>query len=338
MAALPAEAQSWATPEVCFPKNLEVYEDTLTPFTLDDLQAAAQAIPNAAGRYWRVTSPEGAVSHLWGTMHVNDPRLLDLPDQVLGDIRAARAVALEADFIFTTRDDYTSWARADNIIRSDGLPSRFGLLGLPDDVNAWIRDRTEGLAWGADAPDYLTLAGLAQLILGDPCADFAGGVYPNQDSLIQTLGAIEGAEIIGLESPEDFLNTLSDPQNFNLTRAMIGVYGAYLNPTRTADSTATGYALYLQGQTGVSMLLDRAYIMAIYGEDQGRDWLELTNGYLLDDRNQTFVASALPELNQGGVFIAVGNFHLPGEDGMIELLRGEGFRVERVALPGEVAE
>ena len=41
------------------------------------------------------------------------------------------------------------------------------------------------------------------------------------------------------------------------------------------------------------------------------------------------------ELRTGGVFMAIGSYHLPGEAGMIELLRREGFRVTRIPLAGE---
>lgn len=336
LAALPAQSQDWATHDVCFPDKLELFEDTLAPFKLADLEAAAQTIPNATGRYWQITSPGGAVSHLWGTMHANDPRILALPDRVEADIRAARVVALETDFIFTSRADYARFASAEEIVRQDYLPFRFGVLGLPPEIESWIRMRTDGIGWGDDAPDYLTLAGLASLILGDPCSDFAAGTYPSQDSLIQTLGAMEGAGILALEPPDDFMDTLSDPQNFELTRALIAIYGAYLNPERTAQSTATGYALYLRGQLGVSMLVDRGYILEIYGDNQGGDWLALTNGYLVEQRNQTFLTNALPALEQGGVFMAIGGFHLPGDTGMIALLRKQGFTVERIAVTGEV--
>ena len=36
-----------------------------------------------------------------------------------------------------------------------------------------------------------------------------------------------------------------------------------------------------------------------------------------------------PLLAQGGVFVAVGALHLPGETGLVEALRGAGWRVTR---------
>ncbi|MEO0360536.1 MAG: TraB/GumN family protein, partial [Pseudomonadota bacterium] len=39
---------------------------------------------------------------------------------------------------------------------------------------------------------------------------------------------------------------------------------------------------------------------------------------------------AAEELAKGGVFIAVGALHLPTEDGLVELLRADGYEVTRV--------
>jgi uncharacterized protein YbaP (TraB family) len=36
---------------------------------------------------------------------------------------------------------------------------------------------------------------------------------------------------------------------------------------------------------------------------------------------------ALPFLEEGGAFIAVGALHLPGEAGLVELLRAKGYTV-----------
>jgi len=335
LAALPAQSQSWATYEMCHPPVIEVTDAGIAPFTLDGLQDAALAIPNSTGRYWQITSPEGAVSHLWGTMHVNHPAILALPAQVEMDLRAAQTVALEVDFVFTSRAEYTRWITSADILRpvSDG-PS-YDDLALPDWLDHWIRDRIDGMGWGLDGADILTPAGVASFVLSDPCADFAGGIYPTQDSLIQTFAAMSGAKIIGLESKNAFLDTLSDPQRFDLTQAIVTVYGSYLNPARDAAATSAGYALYLRGQIGVSMLLDQAYVLDILGSDKGRRMLDLTNGYLVDERNETFLAAARQHLEAGNSFVAVGSFHLPGENGMIEMLRKTGYTVERLPLFGE---
>lgn len=62
----------------------------------------------------------------------------------------------------------------------------------------------------------------------------------------------------------------------------------------------------------------------LYEKDQ-----ELLKGmaYLVDDRNQNWIKTAKTEFEEGGTFMAVGAMHLPGEKGLIRLLREAGFEV-----------
>ena len=48
------------------------------------------------------------------------------------------------------------------------------------------------------------------------------------------------------------------------------------------------------------------------------------------ERNYLIAERAEPILNDGNAFIAIGALHLPGEEGVIELLRKQGFEITRV--------
>jgi len=57
-----------------------------------------------------------------------------------------------------------------------------------------------------------------------------------------------------------------------------------------------------------------------------KEWEHL----ILSDRNKQWVKDLAPVMPEKSLFIAVGAGHLPGEEGVIELLRKEGFRVTPV--------
>lgn len=84
------------------------------------------------------------------------------------------------------------------------------------------------------------------------------------------------------------------------------------------------------------MVFGPAHRWAVLGQDIADDVVFRTNAYLLDDRNANFLATIREELTEGGVFMAIGNLHLPGENGMVAMLRRAGFTVDRIALPGEI--
>lgn len=333
LAGGPAFAQGWATRDVCDPPEVAVFDSAFAPATADEIVTAAARIPNGVGRLWRVEAPNGAVSHLWGTMHVTDPRILDLPDMVHNLIGSARVVALEIDPIYPSRRAIERDQRRSDWFRNGRSTADLSDSGLPAGVLEWIRQRTHGLGWGRDAPDRLTLGAVAELLLSDPCDDFAAGILPVQDGRIQMLGLIAGADITALEKVMRIKDQLDwGEEDFAID--FLSVYGSYLNPETSWQDRATLMALYLDGRIAEMMAWDRAYVSHVLG-DQGRA-IDRVNAYLLDARNRTFVEAAENALQEGDAFIAVGCFHLPGTQGMVALLRQRGFTVTRVALPGEV--
>jgi uncharacterized protein len=52
--------------------------------------------------------------------------------------------------------------------------------------------------------------------------------------------------------------------------------------------------------------------------------------YRVDERNLRMVERMTDRLAEGGVFVAVGALHLPGERGILNLLAGRGYRISRV--------
>ena len=50
----------------------------------------------------------------------------------------------------------------------------------------------------------------------------------------------------------------------------------------------------------------------------------------IDARNLVMAERMTERLDQGGAFIAIGALHLPGEKGLVSLLKARGYRVEPV--------
>lgn len=342
LAVLPfaVSAQDWATADVCTIQSAEVSERAFAPATLADLEAKAALIPNGLGRFWRVETPGGAVSHLWGTFHSADPLILDLPDDLRAAIAAARVVAVEIDYIAKSRDELRDGPFYEARFKDAGDPFLAPVIGnniagLSPEISEWVRVRAIELGWTEDLDLILSPAGIAEMLLSDPCEDFANGVLPIQDDYIQLLGRLAGARILSLETPVEFLDDLSQPSSEATAEAIIQVYAAYLKPITSNVERATAFALYRQGRLGLGDAWDAAYLDDVL-EDQGAQALALTDAYLLTLRNRRFVARARNELEDGDVVMAVGAGHLPGKDGLVAMLRELGYAVTRVVVPGEV--
>ena len=53
----------------------------------------------------------------------------------------------------------------------------------------------------------------------------------------------------------------------------------------------------------------------------------------IHDRNLRMLKSLLPHLENNRVFVAVGALHLPNEQGLLNLLRQQGFELSPLGLP-----
>lgn len=335
--AASAQAQDWATIENCTVDTPAIHEAVFAPSDFATLAAKAAQIPNSTGKFWQITSPEGNVSHLWGTFHSADPLILTLPTPVIDAIQSARVVAVEVDFTLKSRQAYRDAQMMEGRFKDASDPFDFEpgdgtIAGLSPEVSSWVRDRAFELGWTEDFDLVLSLPGIAELLLSDPCEDFVEGIYPIQDDYIQLLGRMAGASVLSLENSDEFVTYLAENQD--TARAIIATYAAYLMPVTSNAERATSYALYQQGLLGVGAVWDAAFQQQVYGPGAA-DTLRLTDAYLLDERNQTFLARAAQDLAQGGTFMAVGSAHLPGENGLVALLRGAGYTVTRIPLPGE---
>ncbi len=335
--ATSVRAQDWVTKEFCSVTTPTIFPEIFEQFGLAALEGDARTIQNGTGRFWEITAPNGAVSHLWGTYHSSDLHILRLPASVKKKIEAAKVVAIEVDYTAPDREFFQQGQQYEGYYRDASdpwalLPVSPQTAYLPPEMSDWVNDRLSGLGWGEDAQLVLSLPGLAAILLSSPCDDFATGVFPIQDFLIQLLGTLAGAKVLSFEQPSDFFDDLKDRDD--TAKALIATYASYLKPQTNNCGLSTNIKLYLEGRLGLMMAWDTSYVEATLGQG-GREAVERTNDYLLSERNARFVEKLKGELPNGRIFTAVGAFHLPGDTGLIALLRDQDYTVTRVPLPGK---
>ncbi|MEM6479439.1 MAG: hypothetical protein AAF647_10375, partial [Pseudomonadota bacterium] len=257
MSAANLQAAAWATRAVC-----EVSELTLPPQWASEserreITARASAIPNGLGRFWQITAPNGARSHLYGTKHSNARVMLDLPPELEEALARARIIATESERRLSQRRffrndplDSLRWRNS----RATAQTAPFEAEILP-----WVRTFYSGM--GLSQPwTILTDVALADLLLHEPCNDFNAGVFPIMDDLILLEGLLAGAEERGLEPQGLFLTELSKPARKEELYGILQVFGAYTQPRRDSAGRQAGMALYAQGRLGEMMAWDTLYL------------------------------------------------------------------------------
>lgn len=272
------------------------------------------AMPFGEGRLFRIEKPGHQPSYLFGTMHVADREILDLPDPVLDAFDGARQVALEIVW------DGTAAEYMGTVVRLPAGETLVEMIG--PELYASVLERTRGLGLDPEQLQELRPWAVGMLLgagSGGVRSGLEGGRYLD-DWLRHEAGA-DGKLVYGLESPSEHFaafDQLSDAQE----RQMLA---SALNEIRVDEFYEQMKAMYLAGDlAGLSATMGA-------GETEGaRDLSAALKRHLIVERNRNMVARMEKLLAKADTFAAVGALHLPGEDGMLRLLEARGYTVTRV--------
>lgn len=282
--------------------------------------AATEAAPPPSppsydkGLLWKVeTKGRRAPNYVFGTIHVSDPRVTNLPKPVREALDGAENLSLEIDF--------TMWSDYDaRQLRLPGKKRLSEILG--DDLFARVRKHVHKHL--AESSEFERVKPwVAMMALTYSPADRKGSDgRPILDLLLRDLALARGIPVFGLETNEEHANVF-DKMPMAAQVKLI---------RRTLAGLGTTEA---QLERVIRIYLDRdlARILAHSETIKGEDDDEAMNAMykrLLDVRNRLMVRRMHHLMREGGAFVAVGAAHLPGEKGVLHLLARRGYRIERV--------
>ena len=274
--------------------------------TMAAVQCAAAAPsssdPETSSLLWRIESPKGAVSHLFGTIHLPDSTVFRQRDTVLQILQASTSFYGELD------------------LDSANSPLLAMKLMLP--AGTTLADLYE-------ADDYARITKALQERLG-PMAMMAERMKPA--AILGMLMMKEG-EASAPMSIDQFL--WEQAGNGSLTR-----HGLERLDEQLAVLDAMPPRLLLEAieapesEDSLTQVLVQAYaredIGTIASMVDSLSAVETFMQQLNDDRNEHMVDRLESQLTKGDAFIAVGAAHLPGDTGLIGRLRDEGYVVTPV--------
>jgi uncharacterized protein YbaP (TraB family) len=193
---------------------------------------------------------------------------------------------------------------------------------LPPDTAEAARARLAAVGIDPARLDRLQPWLVALLLALPPCEQQrqAAGLLP-VDGLIMEAAHKEGIPIVGLETLAEQLGAMAAMPLEAQAAFLVSVASEEATPE---DSYETMVKLYLGRRVGMMFPLME---LAMKEKPEIAAGVRHFSETLIARRNAVMVERALPLIERGGVFIAVGALHLPGRQGLVELLRTKGYRV-----------
>ncbi len=279
--------------------------------------ALSQDLLNGQGRFWRLDKAGLPPSYLFGTIHIPDPRVTDLPPAVEEAMRQSR------QFIFELVHDADTDRRV--AVRMALPPSQNLQNILPPKLfaNTVAYARRYGLPEAQVRRFKPWALVLVFALTPEQLAQMAQGGVP-LDLKLQQIAASLGGGLNAFETIDGQLDVFD-------TMALEDQVRLLSSTVRLADRQQTlmrdMIANYLKGDLSAIYALMETQL-----DPEGQAFADLFKQKLLNDRNRQMARVAADFLPEGRVFIAVGALHLPGELGLVNLLRQQGYTATRIEL------
>ena len=268
------------------------------------LAFAAQATEK--GLFWKLESPTGKTSYLFGTMHTDDNRVAEMTPNMLEAMKSVDTFMMEAE---PTQDPSIF------MMKDASLPSLLTQAEFDQ-----VRDLAEFHVMHLGAAMQMKPWLLAVIFdLPKPQTEFA------QDNLLMTKSEDFGKEIKGLETSQEHFSMMDA---FSIDEQMV-MLRAVLK--RTPEQKEADFerlmAAYLKGDSDKISALDEQITGGMLPKEI---WAKM-RVKLLDERNVVMAQRAIPVANEKPIFIAVGASHLAGDSGLIAAFKKAGFKLSAVS-------
>ena len=258
------------------------------------------------GLFWKMESPKGVVSYLFGTIHTDDNRVADVSSNVLTAIKSVDTFMMEAG----ENNDPSVMLLKEGNLASQLTEAEF------DQVRELADFHVMHMGAAMQMKPWL----LAVIFdLPKPQTPF------NLDNLLMTKAEELGKNVAGIETAKEHFGVMDD---FSTDEQMV-MLRAVLKRTpeqKEADFESL-MTEYLQGDSDKITALNEKITAGMLPADI---WAKIKDK-LLDKRSVLMAERAIPVANEKPIFIAVGASHLAGDIGLINAFKKAGYKL--TALP-----
>jgi hypothetical protein len=253
---------------------------------------------------WKITDGSSRISYLYGTIHLTDPRVFEWDDSIYACIGQCSLYAGEIDLSPT------------NLLRATSL------MMLPGE---------ETLKERFSSADYEMISlGLKK------CSGYELSFFNRMKPPVLIGLCYESKEADRLEATVDELLYKYARSKGLLLKGLETIEEQVALFDRIPDAYIVDYFLHLDDQNAeMEQLIDlycKGELDSLYNLMQQDESDALMNQEIITDRNHRMAERANLLLKEHSAFIAVGAGHLPGNEGIIELLKKSGFTVQPISI------
>ena len=245
-------------------------------------------------------------SYLYGTYHSQDARAHQFADSVMPKLHSVDAVVVE-----NVADMDPKKAMEVALMKGKKLED----LLNKDDFNFVKENALQKM--GANGMFYNTMKPMFTMVIAGLMN--ARKEMPNSvDEFIKLQAKQQGKDLYGLETAEEAMQSLDEISLKEQAKMLVDYFRKYDAGISYTDSIIAIYqsqnlkdlySFYLNHQTEMPASFDKS---------------------LIEKRNKKFLDRLIPYLKKQSVFCAVGALHLPGETGLINALKKQGYEVTAV--------
>lgn len=272
------------------------------------------------GLYWQASRADGTIT-LFGTYHLPHAETQAHFDRLLPRAQAADIVYFEMAAPDIDRFQRAASTRPDVIFNATGptLPEQ-----LEEDEWQTLRTRLAERGFPGFMAAKLKPIFVSMMLGLSPCQmrRQQSGAKGIDHALAEFLHA-EGRDT---RSIEDYLTTLKVFDAFSREEQIDMLRLALDLPLDPDDMAATMFNAYADGKTALLWELGRSLSIEYGGPTAEADFAKFER-VLLTERNHAWHQVLRQEAPGRDVFVAVGAAHLPGPDGLLTLLEGDGYTI-----------
>jgi len=261
------------------------------------------------GLLWKIEGAAARPSYILGTMHSEDPRVVNLAPAVKTVFEQADSFSAELNM------------QANNLLQASQRMFYTDKTKLQNIIDRRLYQDSVQLLAEYDIPEMLVQKMKPWAVAATlSMPKSSSGLF--LDLVLFMQAQAMGKKVYGLETIDEQLAVFEDmplKQQISMLRDAVREYHA------SQELLARLLELYVQRDLEGIRVLSESYMQK--GDAQVAAYFQET---IIDDRNQRMLQRMQPRLKEGNAFIAVGALHLSGEKGLLRLLEKQGLRVSSV--------